>query len=101
MKKLALVFALLAVGLSSCKKDEETLFSGACNCGEVISDRVSDYSVVIKNNCSGRSKRWNLSSSDWMNAHPGSDYCITNTDNWRVGKDTLTREERVIIKNKN
>ena len=78
MKKVLLVL-LVAIGLTSCGPE---FLNGDCNCGLVTSDRVSDYSVVIRNNCTDNSKRFNLSQGDWMNAHPGSDYCITNIEQW-------------------
>lgn len=76
MKKMKkIVFAALIL-LSSCKKEK------VCNCGLVLSDRVSDYSVVIRNDCSNNEKRFILEPGDWMNAYVGSNYCITNTTSW-------------------
>jgi hypothetical protein len=75
MKKVILGFVMI-LSMASCKKDEP------CNCGLVLSDNVSDYSVVIRNNCSGNEKKFVLQSGDWMNAHVGSDYCITNVSSW-------------------
>ena len=76
MKKfLCIIACVLAM---SCSKEEER----DCNCGLIVSDRVSDYSVVIRNSCSGVEKRFTLSEGDWMNAHSGDDYCITNIDRW-------------------
>ena len=77
MKKLLLVLGLGLV-LTSCKKEPLE----DCNCGLVVSDRVSDYSVVIRNECSSNEKRFYLESGDWLNAHPGSNFCITNTGQW-------------------
>lgn len=77
MKKVILSIAVVAL-ISSCKKKEDE----PCNCGIVQSDNVQDYSVVIKNECSGNNKTFVLSSSDWMNAHVGSSYCITNSTKW-------------------
>ena len=73
MKKI--LFASLIL-FSSCKKEK------LCNCGLVLSDRVSDYSVVIRNDCSNNEKRFILEPGDWMNAYVGSNYCITNTTSW-------------------
>lgn len=78
MKKIILAIAVVAL-LGSCKKEEE---EKPCNCGTVQSDNVQDYSVVIQNECSGNNKTFTLSSSDWMNAHVGSNYCITNSGKW-------------------
>ncbi len=78
MKKLKVVVLLVAMGLGlfSCEK--------VCSstCGMIVSDNVADYSVVIRNDCSGNDKVFYLSEGDWMNAHPGSNYCISNTSNW-------------------
>jgi hypothetical protein len=78
MKKLVLVVAL-AIGFTSCKKevDNET-----CNCGLIVSDNVNNYSVDIRNSCSNNVKTFYLTEGDWMNAHPGQDYCITNVTSW-------------------
>lgn len=77
MKKVLLVLAL-ALTFTSC----EDILNGDCNCGLITSDRASDYSVVIRNNCSDNSKRFYLTQGDWMTAYVGSDYCITNTGEW-------------------
>lgn len=79
--KLLILISLIAL---SCKKDEikPNKPKEVCNCGLVVSDNVQDYSVVIRNSCSGNEKRFYLQEGDWMNAHPGSDYCITNVNNW-------------------
>jgi nitrous oxide reductase accessory protein NosL len=79
MKKIVLAIAVVAL-ISSCKKKEKE--EGPCNCGIIQSDNVQDYSVVIKNECSGNNKTFTLSSGDWMNAHVGSNYCITNSGKW-------------------
>jgi hypothetical protein len=75
MKKV-MVLAVIILGLMSCKKDE------ICNCGKVISDDVSNYSVDIRNSCSGNTKKFYLAEGDWMTAYVGSDYCITNETSW-------------------
>lgn len=76
MKKVIII--AVATLISSCNKKEDK----PCNCGIVQSDNVQNYSVVIKNECSGNNKEFILSSSDWMNAHVGSNYCITNSGKW-------------------
>ena len=78
MKNILLII-VLAIGLTSC---ESEFINGDCNCGLITSDRISDYSVVIRNNCTDNSRRFNLTPGDWMNAYVGSDYCITNIDKW-------------------
>lgn len=77
MKKVLLVLGI-ATTMFSCNKEKFC----SSNCGTIVSDSVYDYSVVIRNNCSGNEKVFYLSEGDWMDAHPGSDYCITNTTNW-------------------
>ena len=81
MKKNVMVLLIASVSVFSCKKDEIKP-QEVCNCGLVQSDDVSDYSVVIKNSCSGNNKKFYLQEGDWMNAHVGSNYCITNVTNW-------------------
>lgn len=78
MKKVIFLIAVLFTVLTSCKKDDVT----PCNCGTIMSDNASDYSVDIKNDCSGNFKTWVLTPDDWMNAYVGSHYCITNTTSW-------------------
>jgi hypothetical protein len=78
MKKIILGIAALVIILTSCSK--ETLID--CNCGLVLSDDISNYSVVIRNDCSGNEKTFILSPGDWMNAYVGSDYCINNVASW-------------------
>lgn len=80
IKKTILGLAAVALLMfSSCNKEE--VFQN-CNCGIVMSDRVSDYSVVIRNNCTRNDKRWILQPGDWINAYVGSNYCITNATKW-------------------
>ena len=77
MKKTILILSVVAL-VSSCKKKEDE----PCNCGIIQSDNVQDYSVVIRNECSSNNKTFVLSQGDWMNAHVGSRYCITNASKW-------------------
>ena len=84
MKKLVLVLGLGLLAVS-CKKEVVTpnnTQNQVCNCGLIVSDDVSDYSVTIRNSCSGNLKKFYLLEGDWINAHPGSDYCITNVTGW-------------------
>jgi hypothetical protein len=80
MKKMILSIAVIL--LLSCEKDNPQPIQEECNCGLVVSDNVSDYSVVIRNSCSGNEKKFYLQEGDWMNAYVGSDYCITNVTSW-------------------
>lgn len=77
MKKIIVAIAVVAL-LGSCKKEDE----GPCNCGIVQSDNAQNYSVVIRNECTNNDKTFVLSQADWMNAHVGSRYCITNSGKW-------------------
>ncbi|MEN8901515.1 MAG: hypothetical protein ABF247_09455 [Nonlabens sp.] len=76
MKKiLALSICFLVF---SCESEEDP----QCNCGLIVSDDVSDYSVVIRSDCSGNEKKFTLQEGDWFNAHPGENFCITNSTGW-------------------
>ena len=78
MKK-SIIIAIVALTLGSCKK---TKSEPPCNCGTILSDNAADYSVVIRNECTNNSKTFYLAQGDWMNAHPGNRYCITNSGKW-------------------
>ena len=75
MKKV--ILAIMLFSFASCKKE-----TPQCNCGTILSDNVSDYSVVIRNKCSGNEKKFNLNPEDWTTAYVGSEFCITNVQNW-------------------
>jgi hypothetical protein len=82
MKKIIILITIVTAGFTySCKKNNPTP-NKPCNCGIIQSDNVSNYSVDIKNDCSGNVKTWTLSQSDWMTAYVGTHYCITNTTSW-------------------
>ena len=83
MKKVVIILG--AILLASCSKPEEVIPQPAkdCNCGLIISDNVQDYSVVIRNQCSGKEKKFILTPGDWVNAQVGSNLCITNVIRWR------------------
>jgi hypothetical protein len=78
MKKI-IIIAIFLIGLGSCKKSDVTCNS---NCGEIMADDVRDYSVLIKNSCTGNQKWFILDRSNWLNAYVGSNYCITNSGTW-------------------
>lgn len=76
MKKIILTLAVCSLlFLASCKKEE-------CNCGLILDDNAADYSILIRNECTGNERWFTLSRGDWMNAHPGNNWCITNIDSW-------------------
>jgi hypothetical protein len=74
MKKI-IVLVGIVIAMASCEKKN-------CNCGVIQSDNAADYSIVIRNSCTGNNGTFQLSPGDWMNAHPGEDYCITNVESW-------------------
>ena len=80
MKKLILAVSVV-LSTYGCNKDNPKP-TKVCNCGLVQSDDVTDYSVVIKNSCSGNNKKFWLQQGDWMNAYVGSNCCITNVTSW-------------------
>lgn len=73
MKKLI----ILALVFVSCEKEPTD-----CNCGYITADNVEDYSVTIQNVCTNNYKTFTLNPEDWMNAHVGERYCITNEPAW-------------------
>jgi hypothetical protein len=73
MKKIIIIILLFA----GCQK--ETV---KCNCGLILDDNSSNFSILIRNDCSDNEKWFYLTKGDWMNAHVGNNYCITNVDNW-------------------
>tara|TARA_R110000737_G_scaffold36124_1_gene55398 strand:- start:1421 stop:1648 length:228 start_codon:yes stop_codon:yes gene_type:complete len=75
MKKIIMIIATLVVMLTSCSKKN-------CNCGEVLQDDARDLSVMIKNDCSGNVEKFYLSYGQWMNAQPGTNYCIYSVESW-------------------
>jgi hypothetical protein len=78
MKK-TIIIAMFLIGLGSCKKSDITCNS---NCGKIMADDVRDYSVLIKNSCTGNQKWFILQRGDWLTAYVGTDYCITNSGTW-------------------
>jgi len=77
MKKVLFII-LASAFLFSCTKEQ----AKECNCGLVVSDDVTDYSVVIRNSCSGNERRFVLEPGDWINAGVGENYCIYNVTSW-------------------
>lgn len=74
MKKL-IIAAATVLTMLSCSKEPST-------CGRIVSDNVHDYSVTIRNSNTNNLKTFYLTEGDWMNAHPGDNYCIYNTTEW-------------------
>lgn len=81
MRKVLLSLVMLLGLFTGCSEDE-IIIDERCNCGYILSDRASDYSVVITSDCSGSNKRWTLSRDNWMIAHVGTKFCISNSTGW-------------------
>ena len=91
-KTLGTLLVVAVTTLSSCSKEEDQPAPAPqsqnnsnrnCNCGMIMSDDVADYSVVVKNNCSGNIKKVYLAQADWMLAYVGSEICLTNVSSWK------------------
>ena len=80
MKKLLLLLSLTILLFSCTGNYEEPCET--LNCGLIIDDDVSDYSVLIRNDCTGNEESFILTPEDWLIAFVGGDYCITNSDGW-------------------
>lgn len=77
MKRIILILSIAMLGCS-----DDTVNKQGCNCGLILDDRVDDYSILIRNECTGNEKWFSLYPGDWIHAHPGYHYCITNVDSW-------------------
>jgi hypothetical protein len=80
MKRIVILIAMPF--LFACSSED----AKDCKCGLVLSDNVTDYSVVIRNACSGKEKKFILQPGDWINAQVGSNYCITNATPWKISQ---------------
>ena len=96
--KLLLAVLLLVGTFTSCSGDEEIFCDD--NCGTIVSDNVYDYSVRIRNSCTGNIKTFYLEPSDWMTAYVGTDLCITNTNRWKGETSKKQQAEDREIKNR-
>jgi hypothetical protein len=79
MRKLVLIILVSQIGFG-CKKEE--IKKENCNCGRILSDDITNYSIKVRNNCTGNEKTFILQEGDWMNAYVGSDICLTNEPTW-------------------
>lgn len=81
MKKL--IIAAFLLGLMSCEK-ETVRPTSACNCGTIANDGIDGncYWIEIRNNCSKNKKKFCIDQDIWMDAHVGTNFCITNIDKW-------------------
>ena len=74
MKKLILVL-LTIIALGSCKKD--TLKD--CKCGVITDDAIengNDFTLSIKNDCSGNTKKFYVTLNTWMDGVVGEPFCM-------------------------
>ena len=74
MKKLILVL-LTIIALGSCKKD--TLKD--CKCGIITDDAIEnadDFTLTIKNDCSGNTKKFYVYLNTWMDGVVGENFCM-------------------------
>lgn len=80
MKKVV-IFIMLAISIVSCNKEEE---NKQCNCGTIANDGIdgSCYWLEIRNDCSGNKKKFCFDQDVWMSAYVGSNFCVTNQNQW-------------------
>ena len=81
MKKTLLIL-LASFALLGCSDDRPNINKNNCNCGYILDDRVSDYSILVRNDCSGNQKWISLYPGDWVNAYPGDRACFTDIESW-------------------
>jgi hypothetical protein len=75
MKK---IIAISLLALVSCKKEVQPPPpppTGPCNCGEIIQCNMSDFSFLVKNNCTGNYGTFQVSASQFTSSGPGMQYC--------------------------
>lgn len=93
IKRMMMVM-LMSLTLLSCEKEQTQTEQRNCNCGLITEDGIEIldsqfyYWVDIRNSCSGNIQRFYLTEGDWMNAFVGSNLCLTNVSNWKVGFDS-------------
>ena len=75
-----LLIILAALTLGGCSDD--TVTKSNCNCGLILDDRVYDYSILVRNDCTGNEMWIQLYPGEWVNAHPGERACFTEIDSW-------------------
>ena len=75
MKKLLIVL-LTITALSSCSKN----YTKDCKCGVVTDDAIengNDFTLSIKNDCSGNNKKFYVTLNTWMDYAVGANICMT------------------------
>ena len=74
MKKIMIVL-LTIIALGSCKKDALK----DCKCGVVTDDAIengNDFTLSIKNDCSGNTKKFYVTLNTWMDYPVGGNICM-------------------------
>lgn len=77
MKRIISIL-LLSLLFTSCKKDTPAPTpppAGPCNCGEIIQLNASDFSFLVKNNCTGNYGTFQVGASQFTSSGPGMQYC--------------------------
>jgi hypothetical protein len=81
MKKTLLIL-LASFALLGCSDDGPNINKNNCNCGYILDDRASDYSILVENDCSGNIEWIQLYPAHWYNAHPGDRICFSDIQSW-------------------
>lgn len=74
MKKIMIVL-LTVIALSSCSKNA----TKDCKCGVVTDDVIengNDFTLSIKNDCSGNNKKFYVTLNTWMDGVVGEPFCM-------------------------
>jgi|GEM_PF-1274801 hypothetical protein len=81
VKILTIIFAISFIG---CSDDDTPNPNKDCNCGTVANDGIDNdcYWLELRNNCSDNKKTFCVDQDKWMDAHPGTQFCITNSGSW-------------------
>lgn len=75
MKRITIVLILL---FTSCKKEIQAPNpdpNGPCNCGEIIQKNMSDFSFLVKNNCTGNYGNFQVDVNQFTSLGTGMQYC--------------------------
>lgn len=71
-----MIVLLTIIALSSCSKN----LTKDCKCGIVTDDAIensSDFTLTIKNDCSGNNKKFYVTLNTWMDYAVGANICMT------------------------
>jgi hypothetical protein len=75
MKKLITVL-LTITAFASCSKNA----TKDCKCGIITDDaieNIDDFTLTIKNDCSGNNKKFYVTLNTWMDGVVGDKFCMT------------------------